>query len=614
MKRYWKPALLLILGFLYFATAGGVGVTAASAAEKPADDSKAFPRSLDNYNDGDLGSIFAILKNRAKQEPFNLIATLIFLCAIIHTFLTSKFMVIAHKWEHAQDQKIKKGLADKNSVDHGAELFHFLGEVEVVFGLWVIALAGAIFLFHDWQTLINYIAHDVNFVEAEFVVVIMTLASTRPILKLAESIMWKIANLLKGTLIAWWFTILTVGPILGSLITEPAAMTISALLLANKFYDLGPSGKLKYATIGLLFVNISVGGTLSNFAAPPVLMVANPWNWDMSFMVIHFGWKAISGIIISNMAYYFIFRKEFQKLQEKFTLKLIKDEIQQKYLKRRELDAEFYKIEAAAAEELGFTQTVDQRLNELIEKIKNRLADRLRDRHLSSIVKEGLDKSLVREAFEQRFEEIRLREMRKSLPGLLPENERPPFKDPEWDNRDDPVPAWVTLVHVFFMIWTIVNAHYPELFIPGLLFLLGFSQVTAPFQNRIDLKPALLVGFFLGGLVIHGGVQGWWIEPVLGNLAEIPLMFSTTILTAFNDNAAITFLSTLVPNFTDALKYAVVAGAVAGGGLTVIANAPNPAGLSILKKYFDNEVSPAGILKFALLPTILMMCLFIGFR
>ncbi len=614
MKRYWKPALLLILGFLYFATAGGVGVTAASAAEKPADDSKAFPRSLDSYNDGDLGSIFAILKNRAKQEPFNLIATLIFLCAIIHTFLTSKFMVIAHKWEHAQDQKIKKGLADKNSVDHGAELFHFLGEVEVVFGLWVIALAGAIFLFHDWQTLINYIAHDVNFVEAEFVVVIMTLASTRPILKLAESIMWKIANLLKGTLIAWWFTILTVGPILGSLITEPAAMTISALLLANKFYDLGPSGKLKYATIGLLFVNISVGGTLSNFAAPPVLMVANPWNWDMSFMVIHFGWKAISGIIISNMAYYFIFRKEFQKLQEKFTLKLIKDEIQQKYLKRRELDAEFYKIEAAAAEELGFTQTVDQRLNELIEKIKNRLADRLRDRHLSSIVKEGLDKSLVREAFEQRFEEIRLREMRKSLPGLLPENERPPFKDPEWDNRDDPVPAWVTLVHVFFMIWTIVNAHYPELFIPGLLFLLGFSQVTAPFQNRIDLKPALLVGFFLGGLVIHGGVQGWWIEPVLGNLAEIPLMLSATILTAFNDNAAITFLSTLVPNFTDALKYAVVAGAVAGGGLTVIANAPNPAGLSILKKYFDNEVSPAGILKFALLPTILMMCLFIGFR
>jgi di/tricarboxylate transporter len=164
------------------------------------------------------------------------------------------------------------------------------------------------------------------------------------------------------------------------------------------------------------------------------------------------------------------------------------------------------------------------------------------------------------------------------------------------------------------MAWTIINAHYPALFIAGLLFFLGFAEVTKPFQNRIDLKPALLVGFFLGGLVVHGGVQGWWIAPVLGNLAEIPLMLSATILTAFNDNAAITFLSTLVPNFTDALKYAVVAGAVAGGGLTVIANAPNPAGLSILKKYFGNEVSPAGIAKFALLPTIIILLLFIGFR
>jgi hypothetical protein len=401
---------------------------------------------------------------------------------------------------------------------------------------------------------------------------------------------------------------------LGSLITEPAAMTISALLLANKFYDLRPSAKLKYATIGLLFVNISVGGTLSNFAAPPVLMVATPWNWDMAYMIVHFGWKAILGIIISNIVYFFIFRKEFQKLQEKFTLRLLKDEIQQKYLNSRELDAEFYNIEADVDQELGFAQAIDQRLEEMVEKIKNRLADRLRDRHLSSIVREGIDQSLVREAFEQRFEEIRLREMRKSLPGLMPENKRPLFRDPEWDNRDDPVPGWVTLVHLFFMIWTIVNAHYPALFISGLLFFLGFAQVTAPFQNRIDLKPALLVGFFLGGLVIHGGVQGWWIAPVLGNLVEIPLMLGATILTAFNDNAAITFLSTLVPDFTDPLKYAVVAGAVAGGGLTVIANAPNPAGLSILKKYFGNEVSPAGIVKFALLPTIVMLALFIGFR
>jgi hypothetical protein len=204
--------------------------------------------------------------------------------------------------------------------------------------------------------------------------------------------------------------------------------------------------------------------------------------------------------------------------------------------------------------------------------------------------------------------------MRRGLPALLAPAQRGTFLDPDWDNRDDPVPAWVTIVHVLFMVWTILNAHHPELFIPGMLFFLGFAQVTKPFQNRVDLKPALLVGFFLGGLVIHGGVQGWWIAPILGNLAEIPLMMGATLLTAFNDNAAITFLSTLVPDFSDSLKYAVVAGAVAGGGLTIIANAPNPAGVSILKKYFNNEVSPGGILAGAVAPTAIVWLIFLVFR
>ena len=611
MTIYCKPGLLVFLCLICIGLAGGPGVL---AAEKPANTAKTFPRSLDSYNDAGVESIFTILKNRVKQEPFNLIATLIFLCAIIHTFLTSKFLAVAHKWEHEHQQKKRQGLADKYSVHHRAELYHFLGEVEAVFGIWAIALGGAIFFFYDWKTTVNYISYRVNFTEAIFVVVIMTLASTRPILKFTEQIMWKIANLLGGTLTAWWFTILTLGPVLGSLITEPAAMTISALMLANKLYDLQPSEKFKYATIGLLFVNISVGGTLTHFAAPPVLMVAGPWNWGIGHMAANFGWKALLGIIISNGVYFIIFRKELVELQEKFTLRIIKDEIQQKYLTSRELDAEFDKIEAAVNEELGFAQTIDQRLKEMIEKIKNRLADRLKDRHLSSIVREGLDQSLVREAFEQRFEEIRLREMRKALPGLLPENERPAFRDPQWDNREDPVPGWVTLIHVVFLIWTIANAHYPELFIPGMLFFLGFAQVTSPFQNRIDLKAPLLVGFFLGGLVIHGGVQGWWIAPVLGNLKEVPLMLAASVLTAFNDNAAITFLSTLIPDFTDNLKHAVVAGAVAGGGLTVIANAPNPAGQAILKKYFENGVSPAGLFKAAIIPTLIVWLSYLIFR
>jgi len=253
MNRNRTIWLLLVACFLGVVLAGGV-----FAAGETSKDAQAFPPSLESYNDADVDSILtilknrvrqAILKNRVRQVPFNLIATLIFLCAIIHTFLTSKFLAIGHRWEHAHEEKRKQGLVDKHSVHHGAELFHFLGEVEAVFGIWAIALAGSIFFFYDWKTLVGYISHRVNFTEPLFVVVIMTLASTRPILKLSETIMRKIAGLLGGSLTAWWFTILTLGPLLGSLITEPAAMTISALLLAHKLYDLEPSDKFKYATI-----------------------------------------------------------------------------------------------------------------------------------------------------------------------------------------------------------------------------------------------------------------------------------------------------------------------------------------------------------------------------
>ena len=120
----------------------------------------------------------------------------------------------------------------------------------------------------------------------------MALASTRPIVLFAEGALRRVAALGSGTPAAWWFAILTIGPLLGSFITEPAAMTICALLLARQFYDLQPSSNLKYATLGLLFVNVSIGGTLTHFAAPPVLMVARTWQWDTLFMLDHFGWRA----------------------------------------------------------------------------------------------------------------------------------------------------------------------------------------------------------------------------------------------------------------------------------------------------------------------------------
>ena len=590
------------------------GVAYASAPETFHGTVPEFPPSLGSYHDADMQSIGAILANRIRQEPFNLVSTLIFLCAILHTFLTTKFLFFAHKWELEHKEKIKNGLASKQSVSIPAGIFHFLGEVEVVFGIWAIVLCAAIFLFYDWHTVFSYINHSVNFTEAMFVVVIMILASTRPIIKLAEMLMSKIANVMGGTLAAWWYTILTIGPLLGSLITEPAAMTISALLLAHKFYDLGPSVKFKYATIGLLFVNVSVGGTLTHFAAPPVLMVAGPWNWGTVHMFTNFGWKVIVGIILANGIYFFIFRKELVTLQEKYAIKNLKDEIQHIYLTYTDLDIEIDKAIAAVDPNADYVHSLKEQLDVKTDELKVKLANQLKERHGQSLLNKGLDMSVVRKAFEERYEEIKLLRMRKALPLLLPEDQRPDFHDPQWDKRDDPVPAWVILIHACFMVWTVINAHHPAFFISGLLFFMGFAQVTSPYQNIINLKPPLLVGFFLAGLVIHGGVQAWWTAPVLGNLKEIPLMLTATALTAFNDNAAITYLSTLVPGFTDNLKYAIVSGAVAGGGLTVIANAPNPAGQSLLKNYFDKGVSPVGLLKTALLPTIVIWLCFLFFK
>ena len=113
-----------------------------------------------------------------------------------------------------------------------------------------------------------------------------------------------------------------------------------------------------------------------------------------------------------------------------------------------------------------------------------------------------------------------------------------------------PVPGWLVVVHLLFMAWTVANAHYPALFLSGFLIFLGFAKATSVYQGRIELKSPLLVGFFLAGLVIHGGLQAWWIAPVLASLGKEPLFFGATLLTAFNDNALITYLSTLVPHLT----------------------------------------------------------------
>jgi Putative Na+/H+ antiporter len=493
MKLWWLTCLAL--SWLLF------GVAPARAAQ-PTKDQK-FPLSSDSYHDESISTLSGKLIGRVHQEPFNAAATVIFFAAIIHTFLASRFQKIAHDYdvraraiEDLDPPERQNRDKEWDRLLFRAQFFHFMGEIEAVFGIWLVPLIIVFVFFHGWSAMVDYVGH-VNVAEAVFVVVIMAMASSLPILRLAENAIARIAGLGRGGPAIWWLSILTIGPLLGSFITEPAAMTISALLLRHRFYNLHPSVPLKYATLGLLFVNVSVGGTLSHFAAPPVVIVASHWNWGFLFMLQNFGWKAVIAILVSNLLFFLFFRKQLTKLAA-------------------EPDAE--------------------------------------------------------ESTQERRE----------------------------------VPASITFIHLLFLAWTVVNSHYPTLIIFGFLFFLAFVTATRRSQHQIALRQALLVGFFLGSLVIHGGCQEWWIVPVLRELTEWPMMIGATILTAFNDNAAITYLASLVPDFSDSLKYAVMAGAITGGGLTVIANAPNPAGVSILSSRFgDGGIAPLGLFLGALVPTLI---------
>lgn len=474
-----------------------------------------FPRPLEMYPPPGDSIVDAII-TRASMDPFNVAATVIFLLAIAHTFLAGPITRLAHKYEHLHDEKLKREGYQQPSdpdaarpVSFRATILRFLGEVEAIFGLWVLALAGAATWFYSWTDFKLYMSKDRVFTEPLFVVVVMAIAASRPVLRFSEKVMSGAAGLGKGSPGAWWLSVMIIAPLLGSFITEPAAMTIGALLLAKKFFRHNPPAKLAYATLGLLFVNISVGGTLTHFAAPPVLMVAGKWQWDTAFMLQHFGWKSALGIIVSTLAYFLWFKKEFFRIADK--------------------------------------------------------ADGKEDGQLHSA---------------------------------------------SWIEREDPVPAWIVAIHLAFLGWTVYAAHYPVLFIGGFLFFLAFTIATRHHQNDIQMKSPLLVGFFLAGLVIHGGCQAWWISPVITSLPDSLLMLGAAILTAFNDNAAIAYLAAQVDGISEGAKYAVVAGAVAGGGLTVIANAPNPAGQSILGKFFEGGVSPLKLFLAAFIPTIVVyLCL-----
>ncbi len=506
---------LLLLATLVIGLTGAPPVHAESghAAERPE-----FLVRAGQFNQVEeaqgVAGIPARLGFRARQDPFLPVASAIFLLAIVHTFLAVPLTRVAHRVRHEHEEAVRReAAAEGGPVDPGrlvsfkATTLHFLGEVEAVFGIWAVVLMAALAAFHGLDAVKGYLTAGVNYTEPLFVVVIMALASTRPVLRFAENCLRFGARFGRETPAAWWLSILIVAPLLGSFITEPGAMTIGAMLLARKFYRLNPSPRFAYATIGLLFVNVSVGGVLTNFAAPPVLMVARKWNLSTPDMFLHFGDKAALAILCSTTLYYLFFRKELAAMS-------------------------------------------------------NRLVDHDADGR-----------------------------------GDL-------------QREDRPIPLFVTLVHLAFMAWTVLFAHYPPLFIGGFLFFLAFSQATAHHQSTVALRSPIMVGFFLAGLVIHGGLQGWWLGPVITSLGEWPLFLGATVLTAFNDNAAITFLASQVENLAPALKYAVLAGAVTGGGLTVIANAPNPAGQAILGRFFGHGVSPLKLAAAALVPTLVVICFF----
>lgn len=419
-----------------------------------------------------------------------IVATALFAAAILHTFLAKKLNSFARRYP--------EGSVPEN-------LFHLLGEIEVVFGIWGGLFFGFIWGYVGLDTAVQYMETR-NLTEPLFVFVIMGVCATRPVLDIAKrglSIFEKILplpNELKG-----YVSVFAFGPLTGSLITEPAAMTVCALIALERFFQKSQNTRFKYATLGLLFVNVSIGGTLTHFAAPPVLMVASTWKWDMMYMLTHFGWKAVTCCFGAAIATAFVFRDELAKIKK---------------------------------------------------------ASR-------------------------------------------------PSKSKSESAQSSPV--WLQLSHALFVAAVVVMAHHPVIFMGIFLFFLGLVTVTQEYQTELKLKEGLLVGFFLGGLVVLGGPQGWWLAPLLSRLSEVPMFLGATVLTAITDNAALTYLGSLVPDLSDSAKLALVGGAVTGGGLTVIANAPNPAGYGILNNSFGPDgISPLGLLLGALAPTGLAI-LFFGF-
>ena len=418
------------------------------------------------------------------------LATFLFAVAIIHTFSVPVFA----------------RLANKNGPHSG--LWHMLAEVEAVFGVWAFALVVFMIVSVGASDAVSYIDSR-NFTEPAFVFAIMVVAASKPILDLVGVSVRYIARLLPMRMeVAMFFVTMSIVPLAGSFITEPAAMTLAALLLRDAYFRLSGQSGFKYMTLGVLFVNISIGGVLTAYAAPPVLMVASTFGWDTAYMSTHFGWRAIIAVFINATLLTLIVRK---------------------YL---------------VSKEIGTGRGVNE--------------------------------------------------------------------DDEGSNRRPRAPLIVMAIHLAFLVAIVLTAHHPAMFLGLLMLFIGYAEAYKRFQNQLLIKEGLMVGFFLAGLVVLGGMQKWWLQDLLGGLSPTILFWGATALTALTDNAALTYLGSLVEGTSDLWRYMLVAGAVTGGGLTVIANAPNPAGFAILKGTFpDGAISPLKLLLSALVPTFIAAFMFL---
>lgn len=413
------------------------------------------------------------------MHPSNieLASAILFGLALVHTFAAKLFEKLAHRQPRH------------------AGVYHLLGEVEVVFGFWAFVLVVAMALLADGATAVQY-AESRQFTEPLFVFVVMVIAASRPVLDAVRALLQGLARLAPvRTDIALAWLCLALVPLAGSLVTEPAAMTIAALMLAPQVFRAGVPEWLKYAALGVLFVNVSIGGTLTAYAAPPVLMVATTWGWDSLHMASTFGWRAAIAVLVNASLVTWLLRPHLR-------------------------------ADSAA---------------------------------------------------------------------------------------DLPRPAWtVSLAHLGFLAAVVLLAHHPVLFLGLFLLFLGYTQAYPKHQDPLLLKEALLVGFFLAGLVVLGGMQQWWLQPLVSSMGPTTLFFGALGLTALTDNAALTYLGSLIVGLSDEAKYMLMAGAVAGGGLTVIANAPNPAGAALLRRGFkDESIGALGLLLGAAAPTVVAAAMFL---